>query len=83
MPPHETLARKGAIRGKRGCMAIKMSRDREYEQIRKFVAACRRQWPGAKIVLWPNDGASIGAEAPINPNTHLKENDHEHRHLSR
>jgi hypothetical protein len=55
-----------------------VSRDREFEQIRKFVAACRRQWPGAKIVLWPNDGASIGADAPINPNPHLKENDHEH-----
>jgi hypothetical protein len=36
----------------------------EFHQIQKFVAACRRQWPGAKIVLWPNDGASIGADAP-------------------
>jgi hypothetical protein len=29
---------------------------KEFHQIRKFVAACRRQWPGAMIVLRP-DGA--------------------------
>ena len=28
----------------------------EFHQIKKFVAACRRQWPGAKIVLRPNEG---------------------------
>ena len=40
----------------------------EFYQIQKFVAACRRQWPGAKIGLRPNHGvASIGADAPINP----------------
>jgi hypothetical protein len=35
----------------------------EFHQIRKFVAACRRQWPGAMIVLRP-DGAPTGANAP-------------------
>jgi len=40
----------------------------EFYQIKKFVAACRQQWPGAKIVLRPNhDGASLGAKAPITP----------------
>jgi hypothetical protein len=29
----------------------------EFHQIQKFVAACRRQWPGAKIVLRPNEVA--------------------------
>jgi hypothetical protein len=58
-------------------MAIKMSRDREFEQIRKFVAACRRQWPGAKVVLWPNDGASVVADAPITTNLHMKEKENE------
>jgi hypothetical protein len=29
----------------------------EFHQIKKFVAACRRQWPGAKIVLRPNEVA--------------------------
>jgi len=38
----------------------------EFYQIRKFVAACRRQWPGAMIVLRP-DGAPTGASAPTNP----------------
>jgi hypothetical protein len=45
--------------------------DQEFYQIQRFVAACRRQWPDAKIVLWPNqDDASTGAYAPIIPNTH-------------
>jgi hypothetical protein len=35
----------------------------EFHQIKKFVAACRRQWPGAMIVLRP-DGAPTGADAP-------------------
>ena len=26
----------------------------EFHQIKKFVAACRRQWPGAMIVLRPD-----------------------------
>jgi hypothetical protein len=39
---------------------------REFHQIQKFAAACRRQWPGAMIVLRP-DGAPTGAGAPINP----------------
>ncbi len=39
----------------------------EFHQIQRFVAACRRQWPGAMIVLWP-DGVPTGANAPINPN---------------
>jgi hypothetical protein len=38
----------------------------EFYRITKFVAACRRQWPGATIVLRP-DGASSGARAPIQP----------------
>jgi hypothetical protein len=41
---------------------------REFQRIQKFAAACRRQWPGAKIVLRP-DGASSGARAPIQPET--------------
>jgi hypothetical protein len=38
----------------------------EFHQIKQFVAACRRQWPGAMIVLRP-DGARTGASAPTNP----------------
>jgi hypothetical protein len=46
----------------------------EFFQIQRFVAACRQQWPGAKIVLRLNqDGASIGAAAPITPNPHPQE----------
>jgi hypothetical protein len=37
----------------------------EFHQIQKFVAAWRRQWPGAMIVLRP-DGAPIAANAPSN-----------------
>jgi hypothetical protein len=37
----------------------------EFHQIKKFVAACRQQWPGAKIVLRPNEGGPPeGARAP-------------------
>lgn len=36
----------------------------EFHQITEFVAACCRQWPGAMIVLRPDD-ASVGANAPI------------------
>jgi hypothetical protein len=39
----------------------------EFHRIKKFVAACRRQWPGAMIVLWP-DSTPKGANAPPNPN---------------
>jgi hypothetical protein len=40
----------------------------EFHQIQKFVAACRRQWPGAMIVLRPNEGGPPdGADAPPNP----------------
>lgn len=28
----------------------------EFHRIKKFVAACRRRWPGAVIVLRPNQG---------------------------
>lgn len=50
-----------------------MSNAQEFFHIQQFVAACRQQWPGAKIVLRPNqDGESIGADMPINPNPHLK-----------
>jgi hypothetical protein len=40
----------------------------EFRQIQRFVAACRRQWPGAIIVLRPN-GALVGASPPsdLNP----------------
>jgi hypothetical protein len=38
----------------------------EFQQIQKFVAACRRQWPGAMIVLRP-DGVRTGASTPTNP----------------
>jgi hypothetical protein len=38
----------------------------EFQKIKTFVAACRRQWPGAIIVLRP-DGAPTGANAPPNP----------------
>jgi hypothetical protein len=42
----------------------------EFHQIKKFVAAVRRQWPGAMIVLRPNQvGAPAGASAPPNPET--------------
>jgi hypothetical protein len=44
----------------------------EFHRITKFVAACRRQWPGAMIVLWP-DGTPTGADAPSNQNLHQKE----------
>jgi hypothetical protein len=43
----------------------------EFHQIKKFVAACRQQWPGAKIVLRPNEsGPPPGAGAPL-PNQNL------------
>jgi hypothetical protein len=38
----------------------------EFHQIEKFVAASRRQWPGAVIVLRPN-GTPTGANAPSDP----------------
>ena len=35
-----------------------------FHQIKKFAAACRRQWPGARIVLRPDhDAASAPADA--------------------
>jgi hypothetical protein len=48
----------------------------EFHQMRKFVAACRRQWPGATIVLRP-DGAPAGASATpnLNPAPGVKSND--------
>ena len=46
----------------------------EFHRIAKFAAACRRQWPGAKIVLRPNqDGAAAGASAPPNQNPHQED----------
>ena len=50
----------------------------EFHQIQKFAAACRRQWPGAKIVLRPNEGGPPqGADAPPpNQNLHQKGPDH-------
>jgi hypothetical protein len=38
----------------------------EFQQINQFVSACRRQWPGATIVLRPNDDASRVTDAPTN-----------------
>jgi hypothetical protein len=36
----------------------------EFHRIKEFVAACRRQWPGARIVLRPDhDAASAPADA--------------------
>jgi len=47
---------------------------REFQKIQKFAAACRQQWPGATIVLRPNEGdAPPGADAPPIPQTrHLE-----------
>jgi len=45
----------------------------EFHRIKKFVAACRRQWPGAMIVLRPNEGGPPqGADAPP-PNQNLRQ----------
>jgi hypothetical protein len=46
----------------------------EFYRIQRFVAACRRQWPGAMIVLRPNQNA-VAAGAPHavpSPNPHQK-----------
>jgi hypothetical protein len=50
----------------------------EFHQIQKFAAACRRRWPGAMIVLRPNEGGPPqGADAaPPNQNPHQKGPDH-------
>jgi hypothetical protein len=50
----------------------------EFHQIQKFAAACRRQWPGAMIVLRPNQGGPPpGADAPPpDQNLHQKGPDH-------
>jgi hypothetical protein len=40
----------------------------QFDRIKEFVAACRRQWPGAVIVLRP-DGVPMGANAPFNLKT--------------
>ena len=47
----------------------------EFHQIKEFVAACRRQWPGAKIALRPTqDGAPAGANVPpTTSQSHQKE----------
>ena len=40
----------------------------EFQQITKFVAACRRQWPGAIVVLRPDDdGTPAGAPSNLTP----------------
>jgi hypothetical protein len=54
---------------------LEMSDAQEFFQIQRFVAACRQQWPGAKIVLRPEqDGVSADANAPsITPHWHQKE----------
>ena len=63
-------------RGSNRCADIVAAQ--EFHQIQKFVAACRRQWPGAKIVLRPNEGGPPqGADAPPpNQNLHQKGPDH-------
>jgi hypothetical protein len=43
---------------------------REFRQIQEFVAACRRQWPSAVIVLRPDGASTSGAGAPTNTNLH-------------
>jgi hypothetical protein len=48
----------------------------EFHRIKKFVAACRRQWPGAMIVLRP-DGAPVGVSPPSNLNPAPGGNHHE------
>jgi hypothetical protein len=52
----------------------------EFHQIQKFAAACRRQWPGAVIVLRP-DGAPICARAQISqlPTRDLSRSTSRHR----
>jgi hypothetical protein len=40
---------------------LEMRDAQEFHLIQRFVAACRRQWPGAMIVLRPN-GALTGAQ---------------------
>jgi hypothetical protein len=47
----------------------------EFYRIQKFVAACRRQWPGAMIVLRPNQSdASTGAKSVVlSLNPHQKD----------
>jgi hypothetical protein len=43
----------------------------EWKHIQQFVAACRRQWPGAKIVLRPDtDAASRCKRGPTSETQH-------------
>jgi hypothetical protein len=49
----------------------------EFHQITKFVAACRRQWPGSMIVLRPNEDGAPQVQAPPIQNPHQKGPDHE------
>jgi hypothetical protein len=45
-----------------------MIRDHPFMQIQRFVAAVRRQWPGAKICLRPSeDSVLLGADTPKHP----------------
>jgi len=55
--------------------SLETSDAQEFFQIQRFVAACRQQWPGAKIVLRPKqDGAPAGANVPpTTPQSHQKE----------
>ena len=49
----------------------------EFQQITKFAAACRRQWPGARIVLRPTTARKqVLARRPPNQNLHQKGPDH-------
>ena len=51
----------------------------EWSAILKFVAACRRQWPGAMIVLRPDTDAASRCNANPHPKPstgHEKENHH-------
>jgi hypothetical protein len=55
--------------------SLETSDAQEFFQIQRFVAAFRQQWPGAKIVLRPEQGgASAGANAsPTTLQSHQKE----------
>lgn len=47
----------------------------EFYQIQRFAAMCRRKWPGAAIVLWPNDGAPIDGAVDAPNNQHQTNGD--------
>jgi hypothetical protein len=63
------------VRGGPDCTAAKCSRQMdlplrpaanlfEFREIQRFTAACRKQWPGAKITLRPNSSFAPQRENP-------------------